>query len=103
MAIAVRDALYVFVFAVWILMLSTFPSVPLGVIALFFLIGGFQLWLFVGPEDIAALSNNRVSQEQAPGIFERWYRNVPLSRRWGSSSHPSVAVAVDGVLVPRAS
>ena len=67
------------------------------------LTGGFQLWLFIRPEDIVGLSNNRVSQQQAPGIFKRWYRNVPLARRWGSSSHPSVAVAVDGVLVPRAS
>ena len=53
------------------------------------------MWLFVRPEDIVGLSNDRVSQRQAPGIFERWCWNVPLARRWGSSSHPSVAVAVD--------
>ena len=81
---------------------AMFPSVPLGVIALFFLTGGFRLWLFVRPEDIVGLSNNRVSQQQAPGILKRWYRNVPLARRWGSSSHPSVAVAVDAAsLRPR--
>ena len=101
LAIAVPRALYVlFVVDSDV---RVVPSVPLGVIALFFLTGGFQLWLFIRPEDIVGLSNNRVSQQQAPGIFKRWYRNVPLARRWGSSSHPSVAVAVDGVLVPRAS
>ena len=59
-----------------------------------------QLWLFLRPDDVARLSNGRVSPSQAPDIFARWRANVGSARRWGSEASPSVGVAVDGVEVP---
>ena len=61
-----------------------------------------QLYLFVTKARFRELvGGGASSDDQASEFFDRWRENVPVARRWGTDSEPSVSVAVDGVFLSR--